>query len=52
MDGTTRGSPLARLHQVSLLGFDTETTGIDVRRDRVVSAALVRRDTTGSHVRT
>lgn len=52
MDGTTRGSPLARLHQVSLLGFDTETTGIDVRRDRVVSAALVRRDATGSHVRT
>ncbi|GEL94504.1 exonuclease domain-containing protein [Cellulomonas composti] len=34
-----------------LLGFDTETTGVDVRNDRIVSAALVRRDSTGAHVR-
>lgn len=35
-----------------LLGFDTETTGIDVDHDRIVTAALVRRDSTGTHVRT
>ena len=35
-----------------LLGFDTETTGIDVDADRIVSAALVRRDASGTHVRT
>jgi len=35
-----------------LLGFDTETTGVDVDSDRIVSAALVRRDATGTHVRT
>ncbi|MDC7120668.1 exonuclease domain-containing protein [Cellulomonas fimi] len=35
-----------------LLGFDTETTGLDVDRDRIVTAALVRRDTSGTHVRT
>lgn len=35
-----------------LLGFDTETTGIDVDADRIVTAALVRRDATGTHVRT
>jgi DNA polymerase-3 subunit epsilon len=34
-----------------LLGFDTETTGVDVGTDRVVTAALVRRDATGTHVR-
>lgn len=26
-----------------LLGFDTETTGVDVDHDRIVTAALVRR---------
>lgn len=31
-----------------LLGFDTETTGVDVARDRIVTAALVRRDPGGS----
>lgn len=35
-----------------LLGFDTETTGLDVGSDRIVTAALVRRDETGTHVRT
>lgn len=35
-----------------LLGFDTETTGVDVDSDRIVSAALVRRDAAGTHVRT
>lgn len=35
-----------------LLGFDTETTGVDVGTDRIVTAALVRRDATGTHVRT
>jgi DNA polymerase III subunit epsilon len=35
-----------------LLGLDTETTGVDVDSDRVVAAALVRRDATGTHVRT
>ena len=34
-----------------LLGFDTETTGVDVDNDRIVTAALVRRDATGTHVR-
>ncbi len=35
-----------------LWGFDTETTGIDVANDRIVSAALVRRDADGTRVRT
>lgn len=35
-----------------LLGFDTETTGVDVATDRIVSAALVRRDEAGTRVRT
>ncbi|HEY0187255.1 MAG TPA: exonuclease domain-containing protein [Cellulomonas sp.] len=35
-----------------LLGFDTETTGVDVDRDRIVTAALVRRDAAGTRVRT
>lgn len=30
-----------------LLGFDTETTGVDVATDRVVTAALVRREANG-----
>ncbi|MGO1315846.1 MAG: exonuclease domain-containing protein [Cellulomonadaceae bacterium] len=35
-----------------LLGFDTETTGIDVGTDRIVTAALVHRSAAGTHVRT
>nr|WP_129338815.1 exonuclease domain-containing protein [Cellulomonas endophytica] len=35
-----------------LLGFDTETTGVDVARDRIVSAALVERDASGTRTRT
>ena len=35
-----------------LLGFDTETTGLDVDHDRIVTAAVVRRDAHGTHVRT
>lgn len=35
-----------------LLGFDTETTGVDVDSDWIVTAALVRRDASGTHVRT
>jgi len=35
-----------------LLGFDTETTGTDTGTDRIVTAALVRRDVTGTHRRT
>jgi len=35
-----------------LLGFDTETTGVDVEHDRIVTAALVRRDPSGTRVRT
>jgi DNA polymerase-3 subunit epsilon len=34
------------------LGFDTETTGVDVTRDRIVTAALVERDAAGTRVRT
>jgi DNA polymerase III subunit epsilon len=35
-----------------LLGFDTETTGVDVATDRIVTAALVRRDAGGTRVHT
>lgn len=34
------------------LGFDTETTGVDVTRDRIVTAALVERDGAGTRIRT
>ncbi len=36
----------------TVLGFDTETTGVDVAHDRIVTAALVRRDAGGTQVRT
>ena len=35
-----------------LVGFDTETTGVDVGADRIVTAAVVRRDASGTRVRT
>jgi DNA polymerase-3 subunit epsilon len=35
----------------AVVGFDTETTGVDVATDRVVTAALVRRDAFGTAVR-
>ncbi|MCG2798839.1 MAG: DNA polymerase III subunit epsilon [Cellulomonas sp.] len=35
-----------------MLGFDTETTGVDVEADRIVTAALVHRDGAGTRVRT
>lgn len=35
-----------------MLGFDTETTGVDVATDRIVSAALVHRGPLGTWVRT
>ncbi|MCL2454792.1 MAG: exonuclease domain-containing protein [Micrococcales bacterium] len=35
-----------------LLGFDTETTGVDVENDRIVTMALVHRDRDGTRVRT
>lgn len=33
-----------------MVGFDTETTGVDVDRDRIVTAALVRRTAAGTQV--
>jgi DNA polymerase-3 subunit epsilon len=35
-----------------LVGFDTETTGVDVTADRIVTAAVVHRDATGTRART
>src|SRR5690625_1830028 len=35
-----------------MLGFDTETTGVDVEQDRIVTAALVLRDASGTRQRT
>lgn len=35
-----------------LVGFDTETTGVDVGTDRIVTAAVVHRDASGTRVRT
>lgn len=34
-----------------LAAFDTETTGVDVEEDRIVSAALVVQDTAGGRMR-
>jgi len=35
-----------------LLGFDTETTGVDPQSDRIVTVALVHRDASGTRART
>lgn len=35
-----------------LVGFDTETTGVDVAADRIVTAAVVHRDAAGTRART
>lgn len=35
-----------------VIGFDTETTGVNVGTDRLVTAAVVHRDATGTSVRT
>ena len=40
-------TPADPWHQGPFLGFDTETTGVRVREDRIVTAALVRRTGTG-----
>ncbi|NCT89628.1 DNA polymerase III subunit epsilon [Cellulomonas sp. APG4] len=42
----------AAWHGGPVVAFDTETTGVDVRHDRIVSAAVVRRDARGTVVRT
>lgn len=39
-------------HGGPLVGFDTETTGVDVAADRIVTAAVVRRDAAGTAART
>ena len=39
-------------HDGPLVGFDTETTGVDVATDRIVTAAVVTRDATGTRART
>ncbi|WP_374983857.1 3'-5' exonuclease [Streptomyces fradiae] len=43
---------MARWFEGPLAAFDTETTGVDVERDRIVSAALVVQDTEGGRPRT
>ncbi|WP_415948611.1 3'-5' exonuclease [Streptomyces sp. KLOTTS4A1] len=39
-------------YEGSLAAFDTETTGVDVENDRIVSAAVVVQDSAGARVRT
>jgi len=41
-----------RWHGGPMVGFDTETTGVDVGSDRIVTAAVVHRDANGTRVRT
>ncbi len=55
-DDDGAGAPEGRAMQSwvtgPFLGFDTETTGVDPRTDRIVSAALVMRDARGTRQRT
>lgn len=43
---------MARWYEGPLAAFDTETTGVDVERDRIVSAAVVVQDCAGARPRT
>ncbi|WP_424214677.1 3'-5' exonuclease [Streptomyces sp. BI20] len=43
---------MTRWYEGPLAAFDTETTGVDVERDRIVSAALVVQECAGGRVRT
>src|SRR5690349_8576623 len=43
---------MARWYEGPLASFDTETTGVDVEHDRIVSAALVVQDAPGATPRT
>jgi DNA polymerase-3 subunit epsilon len=42
---------MTRWYEGPLASFDTETTGVDVERDRIVTAALVTQDASGGPVR-
>ncbi|MCB5182611.1 3'-5' exonuclease [Streptomyces antimicrobicus] len=43
---------MSRWYEGPLAAFDTETTGVDVEQDRIVSAALVVQECAGGRVRT
>lgn len=42
---------MTRWYEGPLAAFDTETTGVDVERDRIVSAALVVQECAGGRAR-
>lgn len=50
--GTPGGVDMHTWTAGPFLGFDTETTGVDPRHDRIVTAALVTRDARGTRQRT
>lgn len=43
---------MTRWYEGPLAAFDTETTGVDVEQDRIVSAALIVQECAGGRVRT